>query len=332
MGNITFEYFRKKFDTLKIRMHQHIANGGSIYDTKHKLPYYDYMQKLIREVQTLYNPEFSRADAHKVCGFDFDPEYNDYITLLDVLSQYADKDGFVDSIKKVGGAGSPKTLLKKLADHIGAAPSDYLILMTNYRYQKAIIRTDYILQLMKEFKEIYPNGGDTTDIKRLYPKQYEKLRHACKYGYEYGITDMKSAAEFFGLENERFSSSSIYYSLQEHEVLKKVLQLCPDRCIDNLQKLSPHTYFLVIKCAASNGLSIYDWCQKKGLTYNASQNIKKLAKTQVDSKKRERDLFEIRDRLIGVDKPKFKTPIDEFHYNKNLAKRTIEIAEKNSVL
>lgn len=327
MENTKLENFRKEFEKLSLEINKHLANGGSIYDPKRQLPYYDRMQKLIRKIQKTYNPEFSRSDAHRACGFDFDPEYNDYTTLIDTLAQYSDENGFVDSLKKIDGANSPGTLLKKLADHIDAAPCDYLILMTDYRFEKAIIRTDYILQLMKEFREIYPNGGDTNDIKRLHPRQYEKLRHACKYGHEYGITDMKSAAEFFGLENDRFSSSSIYYHLQEHEVLKKVLYYCPDRCIDNLQKVSPNTYFLVTKCAASNGKTIHEWCISKNLTYNSSQNTKKLAKTVVDGKKREQQLLAIRDSLIGSSPKRFASPIEEFRYRKNLAKKVIEIVQ-----
>ena len=331
MENITLEYFRKEFEKLRIEINKHLANGGSIYDTKKQLPYYDRMNKLIKKIQKMYNPEFSRIDAHKACGFDFDPEYNDYITLIDTLAQYADENGFVDDIKKLHGSNSPRTLLKKLADHIGAAPSDYLTLMTNYRFEKAIIRTDYVKQLMREVKEIYPNGGDTTDIKRMHPQLYEKIRQFCKYGYEYGVTDMQSAAAFLGLENERFSSSSIYYYLQEHEVLKKVIQYCPDRCIDNLQKVSPQTYFLVAKCAASNGQSIYEWCLSKNLTYNLSQNTKKLAKTQVDGKKREQQLFTIRDQIVGSQPPKFKNPIEEFRYKLSIAKRVLEIAEREAM-
>ena len=329
MENKILEEFKASFDYLKKKIDAHISNGGSIYDPKRKSPHYDYMQKLIKKIRASYSPEFSRVDAYRLCGYNFDPEYNDYLTLLDTLAEHADENNFVDSIKKIDGAKSPKTLLKKLSDQIDASPSDYLILMTDYRYENAIIRTDYVKQLIKEIREVYPPGSDTTGIKRDHPEIYYKITQLCKYGHDYGITNMQSAARFLKIENERFSSNDIFSHLRKKDIIKEALRYCPDGCIDELLKLSETTYFNIAKCAASEGKRISVWCKENGLTYNMGQNNSSLSRTKVDAKKRERELLTIRDRITQSQTRTFKDPVEEYYYRKNIARQVMLKADQD---
>ena len=118
-------------EDIKKRIDDYVANGGSIYDGRRELPYYDNLQKFTKKIQSTSNPAFTIVDAYKLCGYTFDREYGDYHKLLQVLSEHADENGYVDSIKKIDGSDAPKTLLKKMSTPLNCSPSDYLILMTD---------------------------------------------------------------------------------------------------------------------------------------------------------------------------------------------------------
>ena len=320
MKKLTIEDIKKRID-------EYVTNGGSIYDGRRQLPFYDNLQKLTKRIQSTTNPEFTIEDAYKLCGYDFDREYGDYTRLISTLSSYADKDGYVDSLKKIKGADAPKTLLKKMATALGCSPSDYLILMTDYRYEKAIITTDYIDQLRKELKATYPDG-DITNIKRENPTLYEKLRHVCKYSPEVGINDMQSVAEYFGLTNDRFSNTNIYQHLEQKKILAELHTLFPDGNIDVLAKNNPTLYHKIAKCAASEDKTIKQWLGDNGFNYTPSQKTNRFSKTVVNSKTREQELFSTIKSLVGNLKTDFKDGKDEYYYKKNIAKLILSHLEQ----
>lgn len=314
---------------IKQRIDDYVANGGSIYDRRRQLPYYDNLQKFTKRVQLSDNPNFTIVDAYKLCGYTFDREYGDYHKLLQILKEYADEKGYVDSIKKIEGSDAPKTLLKKMSAPLNCSPSDYLILMTDYRYERSIIITDYIEQLRKELKEAYPTG-DITHIKRENNLLYEKLRHVARYCPEVGA-DMQSVAEYFGLTNERFSSTNIYQHLNAKKVLAELFKLYPDGVIDSLAKDHPTLYHNVTKCAASENTTPKAWLENNGFTYTPAQKTERMYKTVVDSKVREKELLSLRNSLVGKMRTDFADPIEEYYYKKKIAKLVLQQLEYEKI-
>jgi len=305
-------------EDIKQRIEEHIANGGSIYEPRRQLPFYNNLQKLVKRIQKSGNPDFTMIDAYKLCGYDFDREFAEYLKLIELLKTNADENGFVDSIKKIKGDNSPKTLLQKMASKIKCSPSDYLILMTNYRYSKAIIATNYIEQLRKELNETYPDGN-IINIKRENPTLYEKLRHVCKYSPEVGINDMQSVAEYFGLTNERFSTTSMYQHLEIKKIIKDLWDLYPDGIVKELSKDNLTLYHKAVKCAVSQNKTLKQWLESNGFNYISSQKTDRFSKTVVDSQVREKELMKARSKILGEERKTFSNAKDEYYYKKNVA-------------
>lgn len=324
MKKLTLEEIKKRID-------DYVASGGSIYDERRVLPYYENLRGIVRRARKSGNKDFDMVDAYKLFGYTFDREYGDYCDLLNILSEHVDANGYVDSIKSIEGKDSPKTLLKKLSTSLNCAPCDYLILMTDFRYKKAVISTNYIEQLRKELKELYPTG-DIRNIKRENPAQYNKIRHVCKYSPEVSANDMQSVAEFFGLTNPRFSSTSIYQHLNVKKVINKLTLLFPDKHIDSFAKTHPVNYFEAIRCAASENKTLKQWLEQHGFTYTQAQNTDRLSKTAVDSKAREEQLLSIRSKIAGQAQPEFKTKQDEYYYKKGLAQLVVSELEKQQTM
>ena len=310
------------FEEIKERIDNYVANGGSIYDERRSLPYYDNLIRLTKRIRQTSDPNFTIVDAYKMFGYDFDREYDDYCRLINVLQEYTDTEGYVDKLKETSGANSPNDLLKKMSATTNCSPSDYLILMTDYRYKKSIISTNYIDQLRKELQLAYPTG-DINNIKRENPTLYNKLRHVCKYSPEIGFNDMQSIAEFFGLTNSRFSDKSIYQHLNTKKILNEINQLFPDKKIDIFAKTHPTLYFKATKCATSQNKTLRQWLEEHGYTYTQAQNTDRLSKTIVDGKVREQEIANITSKIVGNSQPKFDTPIEKYYYKKKLAQLVI---------
>ena len=322
MIKLTLTEIKKKID-------DYVASGGSIYDGRRTLPFYDNLQKFTKRIQQTTDPNFTMVDAYKLCGYDFDREYDDYCKLINILKEFADENGYVDSIKEIDGPNSPKTLLKKMSSLLNCSPSDYLILMTDYRYKKAIISTNYIEQLRKELKSAYPTG-DLNNIKRENRSHYDKLRHVCKYGSEIGVNDMQSVAEFFGLTNSRFSDTNIYQHLNFKKILSEIWQVYPNGEIDAFAKDHPSLYYKTTKCAVSQNKTVGQWLEEQGFKYIPSQKTDRFSKTLVDGNIRENELLTIKNNITGNSTPTFNNKRDEYYYKKSIAKLVINNIEHSN--
>ena len=336
--NISQEFILKNFgdkiNKLKVRMAQHIADGGSLYDPKRQRPYYDYLDYVYHGILK-YDETFTHTDLHQLCGFEYDTEYNEYLILMDMLKQHSDENNFVDSVKKSKGVKSPKTLLQKFATDMGVSPSDYLILMTDYRYaENAYIKLgnnpnlSYLHQLEVMTREVYPVGSNATGLKREYPHIYEGMRHFIEsgLGYEMGIFSMADLADYLKITNENFSTHAKRSEFKKYEVFKKIRKLYPDGNIDNITKEHPTEYFQLARIARQEGVFINDLCKEGGLTYTIGQEVKRLGRMQVDPKRREKELSIIKNNLLSqYDQSKLESPVARYRFKKQIAQKTMEI-------
>lgn len=336
--NISQEYvlreFGDKINKLKVRMAQHIADGGSLYDPKRQRPYYDYLDYVFHKIQAI-DETFTHTDLHQLCGFEYDTEYNEYTILMDMLKQHADENNFVDGVKKSKGVKSPKTLLQKFATDLGVSPSDYLILMTDYRYaENAFIKlgdnpnVTYLNLLRQMVREVYPEGANATGVKRDYPHIYEGMRHFIESGsgFDLGIYSMADLADNLKIYNENLSAHPKVSQFKKFELLKRIKKLYPDGNIDTITKEHPTEYFQLARLARQEGVFINDWCANNGLTYTIGQEVKRLGRMQVDPQRRDRELSTIKNNLLSqYDQSSLESPVARYRFKKQIAQKTMEI-------
>ena len=65
-----------KIKKLKLKIEEHIKNGGSIYDSKKDIPYYSYMTDLIKK-DKLIGVSSSVESIYNECGFDYSSRKRD---------------------------------------------------------------------------------------------------------------------------------------------------------------------------------------------------------------------------------------------------------------
>lgn len=232
--------------------------------------------------------------------------------------------------KKQRSKGGVKSKLNQLAHELSCSPSDYLVLMTDYRYHNAMIQTDYVSQLQQELLEKYPDGN-TSNIRRENPGLYFKLQHLYRYSpEEVGMADINS---LFNLYNKR--SLNIPYSevLDEQAVIDELVSKYQEKSISNLTQKDPTLYYKISKCAASKNQTVQQWLKNiPGLVLDSRQiQAVRLSHTKVDAKKREQELH---DAMNSVRQEyKFPTPenkCEEYYQRKRIAQLALEKINENT--
>lgn len=314
-----------KIETVKDAILEYIKNGGSIYDERRKLPYYEKLHSLVKQERRKGNLDFDYADAYNLAGFEFDREFNEYMELIYELRNFADKDNYVDKIKNLTGKDNVRTALNILATSLKCSPSDYLILMTNFRFKKAIIKTDYILELYREIKEAYPSL-DITGIKANHPHLYHKLTHILKYSKEFN--SMAELIDAMGFTGSKFLNTTSYHNVNENFIEKELKEkLKETKNIKEVFKLYPNLYSKTLRCALLNDQSMEDWLKERAIDYQ-SENVKKFAKYRVDSDKREDELLKIQSSIRhSLHLNDATTPLQLYYQKKLIATKTLQVAE-----
>ena len=337
--NISQEYilqnFGEKINNLKVRMAQHIANGGSLYDSKKQRPYYDYMDYVFHEILK-HDETLTRAELHQLCGFEYDTEYNEYTILLNMLKQYADENNFVDNVKKSKGIKSAKTLLQKFATDMNVSPSDYLILMTPYRYaHNTYIKLGnnpnltYLNRIETMTREVYPVGANATGLKREHPHLYEAFRNylGSVGGESLGIFTMADLFDYLQLQNDYISAQTPAHNSKKYQLLKKVKDFYPDGNINKIIKEHYNEYIALTRLARQEKLSITNFFKENNLNYTIGQEVNRLGRIQVEPNRREKEILTVKNNLLSQynHKSNLESPVAIYRFKKEIANKTMEI-------
>ncbi len=323
MEILTNENLRKMIAT-------HLANGGSLYDPKRQLPYYDSLMAVVRRHRRNGELDYKIEDLYSELGFVMDRAYNLYTELLDGLKGFDDGQGYVDDLNKVRGAKTVKNKLRDECDRLGCSPGDYLLLMTKYRFKKTFIQDDYVAVLFNQLREAYPTG-DTTNIKRENPRLYEQIRHVLRYSPE--SVSMQDLAFYFGIENDRFKKEVPHLKIDEAKIVAQFKEA--SRLNPNFNAIvDDHTlYYQAIKCATSKNQTYKQWLKSHALPEQNTLEVPRLSQIVVDTDKRAKQISDAKAKIMKRDNLTRPTdPVNAYHFDLALAKKVIEeIAVKSQI-
>lgn len=275
--------FENPIEVLTERIKAHIANGGSIYQPKRQLPYYDYMHMLKQKYSKRDGVKYEMQDMYKLCGFDFDPEYAAHLEILADLQDLSDKNNYVDKLKNFKQE-KPETYGKlcTLATKHNACLYDFLVLTTGYRLKEAHIDVNYEEALIARLEKAYPDKN-ITGIRRDNAELYEMLRHLRRY--KYPTLSMAEVIDILGFTNSRMLTDN-FYSVDEANTLRQLEQAYPNKVIDSSLYSNKEFYYRLIKISVLKKESLVHYLNNNGYTYLQGNLVARLAQMKVDENKR----------------------------------------------
>lgn len=290
----------KRIENLKEKTKNYINAGGSIYDPKRKLPYYEDLQYIVKILRKKTGKKVSSADIYKLCGFDFDKDFDHFMTFRNELKKFVGKNGTVDTIKSkdVKSVNNVYSKLKSYTEKYNTNPFDFLVLMTGYRLDECSIKTNAYIDIVKnEILKVYPNG-DITGIRHANPHLYEKLQHIRK---TYN-TSMKEIIELLGLTMNKASTQK-KPSINKAKLVQDLFSLYPDGKIENLINKNIYVYRKLIKACNEEYKTTAEWCHENGFLYSEAKSVRRLGKITVDATARQKLLLELKRTALQKYKP-----------------------------
>lgn len=277
----------KKIDNpieeLTKRIQTHINNGGSIYQPKRELPYYDYLAHVKEQFSKRDGMKYETADIYKICGFDFDPDYASFLDIVANLRALADCNNYVDKTTNFKQAKSESYgKLCTLATKHNTCLYDFLVLTTGYRLKESNIDIDYEKALVERLSNAYPDRN-LVGIRRNNTELYEMIRHLRRY--KYPTLSMAEVVNLLGFENSKAVNSS-HSTIDEKANLKKLNKLFPSKIIDGSLYTDKDFYYTLIKISISKNMSLVEYLNKNGFTYLQGNLVARLAQMKVNEHSR----------------------------------------------
>lgn len=282
----------KLLKNLKLKIIQYIKNGGDIYAPRRELPYYENLIYIKKSFKNKTGVDYSIDEIYQMCGIPFSrtnftqqKEYKQFLSFIERIKPFADEQGNVDSIRnaEIRAIDDIYYDLKNYADKYGCSPFDFLVLTTPFKMKKAYISLDYIKYVQQQLKEAYPDGN-LKGIRHQNPHLYNNLRHI-RYYLPEQLT-MEEVANFLGFYNDEFVSSTLETMLDEGEVVKKILALCPNRNATKLRELDITLYHNVVTLSRMNDQTIYQWLNNHNIEYDHKLDTPRFSKASIDTQKR----------------------------------------------
>jgi len=297
MNNLRIEKLREKIIA-------HIQNGGSIYDKKNNLPYYEYLRSIKRDLAEELGREVAFEEVYELCGFNFDREYYEtseeykrFIVFFEKVKSFADQNGYVDEMRnsEIRQFDNTYEQLKNYADKYNCAPFDFLVLMTGFKFKKALIPVDYVSFLSQQLKTEYPDGN-IEGIRWNHPDLYEAIRHLRRYLPEQ--LSMQDVAEFLGVYNNKFSKTILSTKVNSKNIIEEILKVCPDRNVTHLRHKNLQLYYKVIEISRLEDKLPNQWFRENNFTFDFNMNTSRLSKASVNTDLRASKLLALREKFL----------------------------------
>lgn len=308
----------------------YVKMGGSVYDPRRVVPYYEKIRYATKLYKTENDVEIDIEDVYRDCGIKFNRDYNNFLTFKRGLEKVADEHGFVDPIKK-NDASKEEIELKSYLDfharELGISPGEYLILMTDFRYKTLVVGGDYVEHLKQRIQEEIPDGI-AKNLKRTHSEIYYALKHFQKYSPEPISYD--ETLGYFGLINASLRGRPAQKGeneVNEELLLEQLKTDFPDKKIGSFSS-SPN-YKMVLRAARCNDQTIGQWLDSHGFNYSVASNVSRLSKFQVDATEHEQKLMPMRNELLQEYDTQNADDVDMFVINTNIAKRIGETLYKH---
>lgn len=215
---------------LKSEIDKYVLEGGSIYDPKRTLPYYERIHGFARK------KGLSTAEVYALCGYEYDPSLCklNYLNsdIFKVFETKKDENGYIDDLLK---SDKSYLLLKRLRYYSkkeNVPFNSYLMMMYGVRVKEAQEDVNYVEEVEKSLKDYVAKYG-TDQLNRGAIEKNDsvlasRLRHLSIYFPEGSVT-FHQLLSFFGYS---VKSKRTYEFKDEEEVfLKDLLNAFPDKKI-----------------------------------------------------------------------------------------------------
>lgn len=321
----------KRLLELNKRIAAHINNGGSIYDPKRELPYYDYLSEIVKSLKKSTGQDVTYADVYKMCGIKFDRDYNSFMEFLAELKKYSGPNKYVDRIKtnEVRKKSNVYERLKNYADKFNTTPFDFLTLMTEFRFSECIVHTnDYVGLVQKEIKKAFPSG-DLTGIKSTRNDLYEKLRHILKYSPEYSSMQDLVTTLGFTMDGASYCPPN---TPSKSMVIQELTELFPTGVITKLKETNAKLHHYVILLSRKENKSTTQWYAENGFSYPETQSHPRLGQIKVDGNEREALLLKLKAQALSDYDLQNADEIDLFRFSLEASKRVIGYLSTQSLV
>ena len=321
---------KQRIEILKNKINQHLSNGGTVYDPKRQLPYYDYLSDTVKIIRKETGKKVSHEDVYLLCGIKFDRDFNDFVDFVANLRMFA-SGSVVDKIRttNVRKINNVYERLKNYADKYNTTPFDFLTLMTSFEFSECYVKTDNYEDCLKYLiSQEYPSG-DISGIKRAHPDLYEQLRQLQKY-YPQQLS-MKSLVERLGFDWDR-ASEEIPSVPPEVSVLLELKQKYPKKVIGKLQSEDPTLYAHVVKICQSHKKSISQWLEEHGFKYPSGLTTPQLSFIKINSNSRKKLLGELKKSAFENMQIQSADEIDLYHASLDATKSVIEYINSRPTL
>lgn len=298
--------------------------GGNVYSPRRTLPFYERLRSAGRAYQRETGEKIPMEQIYSDCGVKFDRDYYHFTLFLENLKSFATSDNKVDSLKRTHATQTEteaKSYLNFHANEIGLAPGEYLILMTDYRFENLTISGDYVAFLQQRFNKAYPDGL-VKNLKAENTSLYWALKHFQEYAPEELSYD--EALAFFGMKNistKKPPEPKNIKPIVESEVVEDLTDLFPTREIKDIYTLNPKLYYDVVKLAVKNDQTVQQWFACHGMSYTQGNQCARLSRYQVDANEHETMLLSMREELLQEYDIENADNIDMFRINLDIAKR-----------
>lgn len=309
-------------EELTKRINDHIANGGSIYQPKRQLPYYDYLSHVKDKFSKKDNKKYTVSDIYRLCGFNFDHEYNDFLNIISDLQAISDENDYLDKTesfksKKPSAYGKLCTLAIKY----NTCLYDFLVITTGYRLKDANINLDYEEALKERLKKAFPDKN-ITGIKRGYPYLYEMLRHLKHYRYP--SLSMVEIIDILGFTSDTMKQEQTMF-INENQILENLKNLYPNKNIDKSLLNNKKLYYPLLKLSIIKNISLVTYLNEQGYTYTQGNLVERLAQMKVNEKARYKFLTQKKKDFYNKNNAHLLTDKERYYLNLELIKQIAEI-------
>ncbi len=271
-------------EELTKRINDHLSKGGSIYDEKRKQPYYDYLIHVKKQLSKKDGIEYSKEDIYKLCGFEYDFNYDNFLNLKNIIINSADDGKYIDktsTFKKK--CYQNYNDISHLATKYNACIYDFIVIMTGFRLSEANIYVDYEKALKKMLLKAYPLK-DLLGIRRNNPELYEMIRHLKKYRYPELKTE--EVVDILGFTNSKKAPVTKTKIIDKKLVIKELKAKFPDLKIQKNIISNTKIYYEIVKLSILEKKSIVDWLTENGFTYIQGNLVERLHQMKVNEKSR----------------------------------------------
>ena len=296
--------------------------GGNIYSHAKSLPFYERMRSATKSYQRETGEKISTEQVYADCGIKFNKDYYRFSQFVDKLSSYATPEGYVDCIKRTNASAEQNEIRAYLSHHsrqANLAPGEFLILMTDYRFETLTIAGDYVSYLQKRFDRECPDGT----VKNL-KTENTSLHWALKHFQQYAPVDLSydEALSFFGIRNlskHKPPEQKENTKISEEEVIKNLTEQYPNGNVDNLYSQDSKLYFQTVKLSVKNDQTLAQWFQDHNFVYTQGNTISRLSKYKIDAKEHEEMLLDLKQKYLSEYNTENADEIDMYKINLEIA-------------